>query len=289
MFKKIGKYILFICSIAFFSGASFVLYHEYISYNERVKRYTKDVRENIENDDSYALSNTDIDVLENYREQRNILLGNVNFLKESAINYHPENFSYAHILSENISIQLEDTKFTQPYWNTLLTSFYTDISSEKDIPIKGYDAIMRIPETYINTDLEGIEDTQIIKKITTENYWKNQIIELDRSSQNLEKKWLQNKPFFYTFMTKSKYDKLCKNVIDDLIDIHDSITKTPNHKEFYKTYNVQDSIFHTFPSAKFVSSYKYSWPFSFWDRRFSEKNDEIVYKIIKEVKNHYEN
>ena len=289
MFKKIGKYIIFICSIAFFSGASFVLYNEYIRYNERVKRYTKKVPENIENDDSYALTNADVDVLENYREQRNILLGNVNFLKESAINYHPENFSYAHILSENISIQLDDIKFTQPYWNTLITSFYTDISSGKDIPIDSYDAIMRIPTTYINTNLEGIEDIEIIKKITTEEYWKTQVLEFDRSSQNIESTWKQNKAFFYTFMSKSKYDKLCENVINDLVEIHEKITQEPNYKEFYKTYNVSDSIFHTFPTAKYVKTFKYSWPFSFWDRRFEEKNDDVIYKILKEIKTHYEN
>ncbi len=289
MLKKLGVYIIFICSIGLFLGASFVLYHEYISYIKRVKRYVKTVPVNIEDVDADNFTNAEVNVLESFREQRNILLGHETFLQESVINYSPNNFSYTNILKENFSIQLENIKFTQPYWDAIITSFYTDISSGNDISLNGYDAIMRIPTTYENTDVDGIEDTQIIEKICTEEYWKRNVIDLDRTSQNIESIWKQNKSFFYTFMSKSKYDKLCKNVITDLVEIHEKIAQEPNHKEFYKTYNVKDSIFHTFPTTKYVNSFKYSWPFSFWDRRFQENNDKIVYEILNEIKTHYEN
>lgn len=263
MLKKIGVYIIFICSIGFFLASSFVLYHEYVGYNERVKRYVIAAPINIEDVDVVNFTNTEVDVLESYREQRNILLGHETFLKESAINYNPSNYSYATILKENFSIQLDNIRFTQPYWDTIITSFYTDTSLGKDIPLDGYDAIMRIPTTYENTDVDGIENIQIIEKIATEEYWKRNVIDLDRTSQNIESTWKQNKVFFYTFMSKSKYDKLCKKVITDLIEIHNNITQEPNYKKFYKTYNVTDSIFHAFPTAKYVNSFKYSWPFSF--------------------------
>lgn len=289
MLKKLGVYIIFICSIGFFLASSFVLYHEYISYNKRVKRYVKTVPVNIENTGVANFTNSEVNVLESFREQRNILLGHETFLKESAINYNPSNYSYTTILKENFGIQLDNIKFTQPYWDAIITSFYTDISSGNDISLNAYDAIMRIPTTYENTNVDGIENNQIIEKIATEEYWKSKVLEIDRSSQNIESIWKQNKSFFYTFMSKSKYDKLCKSVITDLVEIHKNITQEPNHKEFYKTYNVKDSIFHTFPTTKYVNSFKYSWPFSFWDRRFKENNDEIVYEILNEIKNHYEN
>jgi len=288
MLKKTGKYIIVICSIIFFLGASFVLYHEYISYKERVKRYVNVNPINIENTNS-NFTNTEVEALESYREQRNILLGYEEFLKRSAINYNPSNFSYNNLLKQNLIIQLDNMKFSQPYWDAIITSFYTDISSGEDTPLNNYDAIMRIPISYVNNDIEGIEDIKLIEKISTQEYWMGQVLELDRTSQNIESTWKRNKSFFYTFMSKSKYDKLCKKVITDLVEIHDKITQEPNHKEFYKNYNVNDSIFHTFPTIEYVKFFKYSWPFSFWDRRFEEKNDEVVYKILKEIKNHYEN
>lgn len=151
---------------------------------------------------------------------------------------------------------------------------------------------MRIPseDDYVNENIEGENDVDIIEYVSNTEYWQREVLEINRSSENIETLWNDNKVFFYTFTSKSKYEKLCKKkVISDLIEVNSEITKEPNYKEFYKKYNVSDSIFHTFPSKQYVKKYKYSWPFSFWDRRFTEKNDEVILKILKEIKNHYEN
>ena len=61
-----------------------------------------------------------------------------------------------------------------------------------------------------------------------------------------------------------------------------------NHKE-------HDSTFLDFPSREFTGEftnefgddYKFSWPVGFWDRRFEENNDAVVYEILKEIQEHY--
>ena len=289
MIKKIGLYIILFCSIALFLIAAFILYNEYDGYQERVKRYAKETPVDTKKTNASYFTAAEVNTLESYRTQRNNLLGYENFLMESATYYDPSNFSYANLLKEKLITQLDNMKFTQPYWDKILTNFYTDIYASNNTALLGYDAIMKIPNSYVNDDIEGIEDIEVIEKISTQEYWKRQVFEMDRSAQNIQNIWRQNKAYFYTFLSKSKYDKQCKNVITDLIAIHEAITQTPHYKEFYQTYDVKDSIFHTFPFPEYVQTFEYSWSFSFWDRRFTEENDEIVFEILEEIKNHYEN
>lgn len=82
---------------------------------------------------------------------------------------------------------------------------------------------------------------------------------------------------------------MCKQVVDDLITIKTKVNEQPDYKEFCTKYSISNPEFKTFPSSAFVKSYKYSWPFSFWDRRFEEKNDEVIFEILKEIQNHYRN
>lgn len=279
--------IFLILSIGFFLSASFVLFTEYVAYQKRLERYAV-ISPEI-NIIPVVFSREDINSLEGFREQRNILFGYETFLKESAINYDPGSFSYGNLLKEKFITQLENSKYSQTYWNTLFDSFFNYYPSGKKTPLDTYSAIFRIPTEYINEDLDGEDDVQIIENISNKEYWQNEIIELNRSAENIEMIWNDNKVFFYTLTSKSKYDKLFKKVISDLIEVNSEIRQEPNYKEFYKKYDVSDSMFHTFPSTRFVKKYKYSWPFSFWDRRFEEKNDETILKILKEIKNHYEN
>lgn len=285
--KKKGIIVILILSIGLFLSTSFVLFNEYTAYNKRVERYVNDSPKIISN--SVDLTDDDIISLENFREQRNILLGYEAFLNESAINYDPSSFSYANLLKEKFITQLENSKYSQTYWNTLFDSFFNDFSSGKKTPLDSYSAIFRIPIEYVNENLEDEDDIQVIENSSNKEYWQNEIYDLYRSSENIETIWNDNKVFFYTIITKSKYERLFKKVISDLIEVNSKISQEPNYKEFYKKYNVSDSIFHTFPSAQYVKKHKYSWPFSFWDRRFAEKNDEVILKILKEIKNHYEN
>ena len=288
--KNKGLILIFILSIGLFLAASFFLYSEYVAYQKRVERYvTKDDSEDSSNTKSIPFTQDEIYTLESFREQRNVLFGFEGFLNESALNYDPSSFSYANVLKEKFKTQLENSRYTQTYWNTLFESFFNDFSSGQKKPLDSYDAIMRIPSKYFNENIEGEDDITIIENISNTEHWQNEMYDLDRSSEIIETIWNENKVFFYTIVSKSKYEKRFKNVISDLMQVHSTITQEPNYKEFYKKYNVSDSIFHTFPSNKFVKKYKYSWPFSFWDRRFTEKNDEVVLNILNEIRNHYEN
>jgi hypothetical protein len=288
--KNKGTTLFFILSIGLFLVASFFLYSEYVAYQKRVERYvTKDVTKDSSNTKSIPFTQDEIYTLESFREQRNVLFGFEAFLNESALNYDPSSFSYANVLKEKFKTQLENSRYTQTYWNMLFESFFNDFSSGQKKPLDSYDAIMRIPSKYFNENIEGEDDIALIENISNKEHWQNEMYDLYRSSENIETIWNENKVFFYTIISKSKYEKRFKNVISDLIQVHSTITQEPNYKEFYKKYNVSDSIFHTFPSTKLVKKYKYSWPFSFWDRRFTEKNDEVVLNILNEIRNHYEN
>jgi hypothetical protein len=287
--KNRVKIVVLILSIGLFLSALFLLFTEYVAYNKRVERYVTNSPINTPVINAVNFTNEDINSLESFREQRNILLGYAAFLNESAINYDPSSFSYGNLLKEKFITQLENSKNSQTYFNTLFESFFNDFSSGKKTPLDSYSAIFRIPVEYVNENLDGEDDIQVLENVSNKQYWQNEIIELNRSAENIETIWIDNKVFFYTFISKSKYEKLFKTVISDLIEVNSKITQEPNYKEFYKKYNVSDSIFHTFPSVQYVKKYKYSWPFSFWDRRFSENNDEVILKILKEIKNHYEN
>jgi hypothetical protein len=287
--KKKGSVIILFISIGLFVSATFLLVTEYVAYQQRIERYGISNQTITSKTNANVFTDQEINTLKTIREQRNILLGYEAFLNESAINYTPGSFSYGNLLKEKIKTELQNSKYSQSYWDTLFDSFFNYFSSDTKTPLDTYNAIFRISSEYVNEDLDGEENIQVIENISDKEYWQNEILDLDRSPENIETIWSTNKVFFYTLISKSKYETLFKKVISDLIEVNIKITQEPNYKEFYKKYNVSDSIFYTFPSTKYVKKYNYSWPFSFWDRRITEKNDEITLKIIKEIKNHYEN
>jgi hypothetical protein len=127
----------------------------------------------------------------------------------------------------------------------------------------------------------------------------------------------------YTFLSqKNYYDSSLNEIVNTLISSHDDIYKTENPEEsldkMYKTMifgakkefpeyyfdnlspyaseNVLNSISKNAEmnserdnnEVSYSAKFSTVWIYSFWARRYKEKNIDVVYEILKEIKEHYE-
>tara|TARA_R110000765_G_scaffold407186_1_gene504393 strand:+ start:1098 stop:2156 length:1059 start_codon:yes stop_codon:yes gene_type:complete len=296
-FQKIGylknrfiNFLTLLFSIAFLAGASFLLFASYNTYNKRLQTIeAKSVIEIFSYNDA-TFSSEESQTYINLKESRNILLGYETFFKQTAQNYDPSNYSYANVLKSELIDQLANKAGTQTYWDDILNNLYVFDTISNTYKRGGYE-IMYVfgNDMYPNEDLANTADMDLIFKTSVSEYWQSKLLVADRTPESLTAFWKDNKAFMYTFFSKSQYDRLCKQVIDDLISIKEKINEQPNYQEFYENYDISDSEFLTFPDRDFVKSYRYSWPFSFWDRRFHEGNDTVIFEILNEIQRHYKN
>lgn len=284
--------ILMLCSsLLFLIASSAYFYYEYPAYLERKKRYGKTSNINQKLDD-YRFNNAEIDLLGEFSQAKNTLIGYEKFLEESAQAYNPDDFSYENLLKEKLISQFENKEYNLEYWNDveyIVAGFYenTKLYNWDRFPI----AIIpsdKYEEVEFQNDAEN-EHIEFYSKLT---YVQRKIKTFDRSSERIEGLWSKNKVFIYTILTKAKYNKIAKTV-DNLITVHNRIIQEQNYKEFYTNHNLYtnddyyDEVFLSYPSKEIVDSFNNNWLFGFWDRRFEENNDQTVYKILKEIQAHY--
>ena len=286
---KLIHFVLLVFSTVFLFGASFLLFHSFDTYIRRlVEIKTVDTDENkiIKN---ISFGKDEAKIYLDLKENRNTLLGYESFLRETAINYDPSEYSYANVIKAEIMNQFSNKKTTQFYWDEILNSVYTFDSIKHYRSRINYDIMwaFNFEENYRGIDLGEITDLELIQRTSIHEYWNKEIFNTNRDPKYIASFWTENKAYIYTFFSKSKYDDYCKQVVSDLIDIKTKVNQQPNYKEFYENYDVSDAIFLSFPDTTFVDSYNQSWPFSFWDRRYEENNDEVIYSILKEIQNHY--
>lgn len=277
----------------FVAGASFYAYMEYVAYQKRVERYglhEQSVVEIVENDRSPENKYAGFKYFQDYR---NALSGYEVFLLEIGLNGRDQ-FSYQDTIRDEIIRQMEHEEYSETYWNTIFTIAFDYDVNTKTYQKSNYSALYVVPAVYEHPDLDedygdlgDAGNYSFFERICQLLYINQKVKTIDRSGENITHLWKSNKSYVYTFFSKSKYDELCKQVVDDLIEIHDTIKTTLNYKEFYRMYDVSDEVFLDFPSLEYTSSFEYSWPFSFWDRRFAENNASEVYGILKEIQDHY--
>jgi hypothetical protein len=284
-------FVLLAFSILFLLGSSFLLYTSYKTYSKRLAEL-----ETVEIDDNLLFNTLTFDEEEasvyiDLKENSHILLGYETYLKQSAQEYDPSKYSYANVLKEELINKLSEKEGTQQYWDDILNEVYAYDSSSNFQKGKNYNIMWAISneDNYPNTDLGKTTDVALIKKTSINDYFKRKLQEINRDANHIKTYWRENKAFLFTFFSKSKYDDYCKTIVDDLIAVKERVNEQPNYKIFYERYNISDPEFLDFPDKKFVKSFKYSWPFSFWDRRYEENNDDIVFSILKEIQNHYQN
>ncbi|KFF04844.1 hypothetical protein [Flavobacterium reichenbachii] len=141
---------------------------------------------------------------------------------------------------------------------------------------------------------------------------------IGRNPESIQKTFDSYSPLIYAFISdETYYDSNLNVIVDILIESHNDIYRTENPEEalnkIYKIMvlgkNTQYPDFHFKELSKFASkkvldlikqntkgdpdpdySVKVStfWIYSFWARRYKEKNIDVVFEIIKEIKQHYE-
>ncbi|MFV0541623.1 MAG: hypothetical protein ACK5MZ_10395 [Aestuariibaculum sp.] len=241
---------------------------------------------------SFNYTKDDVDTFVELRQYRNNLVGYSNYLIKSAQDFNPKDYSYENLLKENIIEQLNNQEETQELWNKVLNNIFNYDKTTDRFLSENYHAVGNLNlNEYPNTDVTN-NSIDYVESIGISEFWQRKLFHPEnRDTETILQNWNKSKAYIFTFLSKSKYDQLCKEVVNDLITIKEEINRQPDYKEFYNTYNVSDSLFLTYPSVDYVYSFKTSqtWLFGFWDRRYHENNDETVFDILKEIQNHYNN
>ena len=291
--KKAVTITLLVLTGFFFAAVSLYCYTEYFAYQKREKSYAEQPN-NLSGEQTINKElDRDYDIYLHFQEYRNALNGYEMFLMDIGQRYS-DVVSYQNTLRDEIMNIMANNEYGKTYWNTIFDIVFHYDKNTNSHKTTGYSAMYSIPIEYKYLDLEenfgdldNPDNYSFFEKVSQKAYLEKKIKSFDRSPENIDNLWVLNKSYIYTYFSKNRYDKLCKNVVDDLIVVHDALVAMPNYKEFYEKYDVSDDEFLNFPSWEYTSSFKYTWPFSFWDRRFSENNASQVYAILKEVQDHY--
>ena len=102
-----------------------------------------------------------------------------------------------------------------------------------------------------------------------------------RDPKKLSNFYAKYKPLLHSYITEKLYQKNLKPSIDNLLNAYQKLEIVDNRNEYLKEIDEIASQTHSHSDLK-------NWSFTFWHRRALENNDEIIYTILKEVKNHYE-
>lgn len=293
--QKIMILGLLYSSILFFIGASYFLILEFSSYQ---KRNNQNGAREIDYETQlpeWMKRESEMKSLSSLRSYRDVWKGYEVYFLDMGRNGDMQ-VSYQQTLKDEIFSQMEKGEYGEQFWTKVFNLIFDYQENLKIYLNQEYETVFRIPvgdihqdEEHDFGDLNIPENYTYFERVSQLEYLGQKLKFLDRSPEQILILWKQNKAYFYTFFPKNKYDRLCKKLVDDLISVHDAIVSTPFHQEFYSMYDVSDGDFLDFPSRSFTEKFTYSWPFSFWDRRFAENNAQEVFSILKEIQNHYRN
>ncbi len=107
----------------------------------------------------------------------------------------------------------------------------------------------------------------------------------NRSGARIDRLWKENKEELFKLFTVEAYDAILKNEIDSLIEFRSSPEFAGMMKKL-KAKSKKPGV-KTIDAAGNVSGWSGYKQLSFWYRRDFEKNDKVVFEILKEIKAHY--
>lgn len=107
----------------------------------------------------------------------------------------------------------------------------------------------------------------------------------DRSGIRIEKLWMANKEEIFKLFPASAYDDLLKTEIDTLIEFRGSSEYSSMMKKM-KAKQKKPGI-KTIDIAGEITQWSGFKQLAFWYRRDFEKNDKVVFEMLKEIKAHY--
>ena len=107
----------------------------------------------------------------------------------------------------------------------------------------------------------------------------------DRSGKRIKSLWDSNKNELLQIFPAESYNAILKNDVDSYIQFHDSPQFDKLMSKLKARNPVPDKS--TIEKAGTISEWSNYREMAFWHRRIYEKNDVIVYSILKELKENY--
>ncbi len=99
-----------------------------------------------------------------------------------------------------------------------------------------------------------------------------------RNPEKLQQVFSQYKNHIYEYLPKSVYQKIFDKKLTECITAYEKIAAKADKEAFFK------DIYFKADTQNLHGKY---WNITFWKRRALEKNDKILYAILKEIKTHY--
>lgn len=298
---KIVNFLALLFSVFFLLGTAFLFYPSFDYYNtkksalqdilndkkiqqEHINAYMDSVRQT-----AFKYTEYDLHAFEILTESANDLQGYETYIEETFnTDYGEGEQTKANRLKQGYIDILSSKAYSQEYWDDILSNVFSYDPETQTYDYNNYDLQSYDLTTGTDMDLSSANDMNHIVNMGIYQYWLKKAVDPEnRAAEQIEWLWQENKGFIFNYFPKAKYNALCKTLVDDLIEIKTKINRQPDYREFYETYSVEDSFFFTYPSKAFVNSYPNAWAFGFWDRRYEEENDELVYQILLEIQNHY--
>ena len=99
-----------------------------------------------------------------------------------------------------------------------------------------------------------------------------------RDPNRLKQTFKKYKDHLYQSVSKELYQTVFKKQVNELVSTYEEIGRQNNKRDFFKNiyFKADTQIRH--------DNY---WKYTFWKRRELERNDRVIYTILKEVKDHY--
>lgn len=107
----------------------------------------------------------------------------------------------------------------------------------------------------------------------------------DRSGVRISKLWKANKKEIFTLLSKEQYDKTIGYYVKNLITFHDSKDYKKNINALKKKSPKLNTS--TLDKAGEITQWENYKELAFWYRRSVEKNEKVVYDILKELEENY--
>ena len=117
-----------------------------------------------------------------------------------------------------------------------------------------------------------------VRKSPLKDYLLLAFVNRYRDPIKLKQIYTDNKEYFYNYITKQVYRRVLKKSINSFISSHEEIHNKADKESFYK-----DIYF----KADKQNKHGELWKYTFWKRRELEKNDQVIYSILKEVTENY--
>lgn len=100
-----------------------------------------------------------------------------------------------------------------------------------------------------------------------------------RDPKVLEEAYYKYKDILFSKISKTMYQKIFEKEVNDCLSAYQEIARQKDADAFF------EDIYFKADSQYLHGAY---WKYTFWKRRMIEKNDAIIYKILTEIKQHYQ-